>query len=71
MAITIPNGVTMIGDEAFRNCSALAKLSLSPAVSIGENCFSDCTALITAAADKNMPYNVFGYDVGSIVVFVL
>jgi hypothetical protein len=31
------------------------KLNLSPAVSIGEDCFLNCTALLTAAADKNMP----------------
>jgi hypothetical protein len=28
---------------------------LSPAVSIGVHCFLGCTALIAAAADKNMP----------------
>jgi hypothetical protein len=47
--------VTSIGARAFRGCSALTKLILSPAVSIGEDCFSDCTALISAAADQNMP----------------
>jgi hypothetical protein len=46
--------VTMIDDEAFRNCSALTKLILSPAVSIGDDCFLNCTALIAAAADQNM-----------------
>ena len=54
-AITIPDSVTTIGDYAFDGCSALTKLILSPAVSIGEDCFSNCTALIAAAADKNMP----------------
>ena len=44
----------MIGDYAFYGCSALTKLILSPAVSIGEECFSDCTALIAAAAAQNM-----------------
>jgi hypothetical protein len=53
-AITIPDSVTTIGKSAFRDCSALTKLILSPAVSIGENCFLNCTALIAAAADKNM-----------------
>jgi hypothetical protein len=53
-AVTIPDGVTTIGERAFRDCSALTKLILSPAVSIGEDCFSNCTALIAAAADKNM-----------------
>jgi hypothetical protein len=54
-AITIPDSVTMIGYQAFYHCSALTKLILSPAVSIGAYCFEDCTALIAAAADKNMP----------------
>jgi hypothetical protein len=36
-------------------CSSLTELVLSPAVSIGEDCFYSCTALLTAAADKNMP----------------
>ena len=54
-AITIPDSVTSIGDCAFEGCVALTKLILSPAISIGEDCFWDCTALITAAADKNMP----------------
>jgi hypothetical protein len=53
-AITIPDSVTMIGHSTFAGCSALTKLILSPAVSIGEDCFSDCTALIAAAADQNM-----------------
>jgi hypothetical protein len=46
--------VTSIGYGAFYGCSALTRLSLSPAVSIGEDCFSNCTALISAAADQNM-----------------
>jgi hypothetical protein len=47
--------VRSIGRAAFRDCFVLTKLILSPAVSIGDDCFSDCTALIAAAADKNMP----------------
>jgi hypothetical protein len=47
--------VTTIGNEAFRECVVLTKLILSPAVAIGEDCFANCTALIAAAADKNMP----------------
>jgi hypothetical protein len=57
-AITIPDSVTSIGNDAFigafEGCSALTKLSLSPAVSIGPNCFLGCTALISAAAGQNM-----------------
>jgi hypothetical protein len=47
--------VTTIGNLAFYGCTALTRLSLSPAVSIGVHCFLGCTALIAAAADKNMP----------------
>jgi hypothetical protein len=47
--------VTTIGYEAFGNCFDLTKLILSPAVSIGQDCFLNCTALLTAAADQNMP----------------
>ena len=54
-AITIPDGATTIGVNAFYGCSSLMRLSLSPAVSVGQNCFSNCTALISAAADQNMP----------------
>ncbi|GMI24961.1 hypothetical protein TrCOL_g4114 [Triparma columacea] len=59
-AITIPDSVTTIEMCAFRNCVALTKIILSPAVSIndgfvGEGCFENCTALIAAAADQNMP----------------
>jgi hypothetical protein len=46
--------VMTIGNYAFRDCSALTKLSLSPAVSVGIDCFANCTALIAAAADQNM-----------------
>merc|ERR1711865_693006 len=53
-AITIPDGVKWIGYDSFNGCSALTRLSLSPAVSIGVDSFSNCTALIAAAADQNM-----------------
>jgi hypothetical protein len=47
--------LTEIGFSAFSDCSALTILILSPAVSIGADCFLNCTSLIAAAADKNMP----------------
>jgi hypothetical protein len=46
--------VTTIGNDAFNGCFALTRLSLSPAVYIGDTSFSNCTALISAAADQNM-----------------
>jgi hypothetical protein len=54
-AITIPDSVTSIGTWAFKECSTLTRLSLSPDIFIGQDCFSNCTALISAAADQNMP----------------
>ena len=45
----------IIDNLAFRDCSVLTKFILSPAVSIGEECFLNCTALEIAAADKNIP----------------
>jgi hypothetical protein len=54
-AVTIPDGVTTIGEEAFRDCAALMKLSLSPAISVESGAFMNCTALIAAAAENNMP----------------
>ncbi|GMI44350.1 hypothetical protein TrCOL_g2282 [Triparma columacea] len=53
-SITIPDSVTIIEYQAFSGCTALTKFSLSPAVYLGPYCFSNCTALIAAAADKNM-----------------
>jgi hypothetical protein len=53
-AIKIPDGVTTIDVCAFYGCSSLMRLSLSPAVSVSQNCFLNCTALISAAADQNM-----------------
>ncbi|GMI34212.1 hypothetical protein TrCOL_g13824 [Triparma columacea] len=54
-AITIPDSVTTIGMYAFDSCTALTRLSLSPAVSVHIESFSNCTALISAAASQNMP----------------
>jgi GH24 family phage-related lysozyme (muramidase) len=54
-AITIPDSVTTLCYAAFWGCSALTRLSLSPAVRVHTDCFSNCTALISAAADQNMP----------------
>jgi hypothetical protein len=46
--------VTLIGGYAFQGCCSLTNVSLSPAVPMLEDCFTDCTALISAAADQNM-----------------
>jgi hypothetical protein len=46
--------VTTLKYSAFYGCTALTRLSLSPAVSVAHNTFSNCTALISAAASQNM-----------------
>ena len=45
-AVTIPDGVTSIGDEAFRNCTSLTQVTIPGSVtSIGFRAFMDCTSL--------------------------
>ena len=45
-AITIPNSVTNIGYEAFRDCSGLTSVTIPNSVtSIGERAFRDCSGL--------------------------
>lgn len=44
--VTIPEGVTMIGDEAFYGCTGLKSLTiLSSEITIGEDAFKGCTQL--------------------------
>ena len=46
--LVIPEGVTSIGDQAFRGCSALTSVTFaegSQLTSIGEYAFRDCSAL--------------------------
>lgn len=44
--ITVEDGVTGIGEYAFRNCSILTSVDISDSVeSIGRNAFEDCSAL--------------------------
>ena len=46
-SVTIPDGVTSIDDESFRNCSALTNVWIGSGVmNIGTNAFRDCYALL-------------------------
>lgn len=46
-SVTIPDGVTSIDDESFRNCSALTNVWIGSGVMyIGTNAFRDCYALL-------------------------
>ena len=45
-SITIPNGVTSIGDFAFKDCTSLASITIPNSVtSIGHSAFSWCSSL--------------------------
>ena len=45
-SVTIPNGVTSIGDRAFENCSGLTSVTIGESVtSIGSSAFSGCSSL--------------------------
>ena len=62
--LLIPNGVTMIGSEAFKNCSALTSLDLpESAVRLGSMIFAGCklnTLYIRGIIDSNwMNSNIF------------
>ncbi len=44
--LSIPSSVTTIGDEAFRDCTALTRVYIANG-DVGENAFHGCTSLVT------------------------
>lgn len=54
--VTIPDGVTSIDDESFRNCSALTNVWIGSGVMyIGTNAFRDCYALLNVEIGGVLP----------------
>jgi len=59
-SITIPNGVTTIGDGAFWGCDYLTNLSLPSSVqSISDNSFDGCISLNTISVQSLVPPTVY------------
>ena len=64
-AYTVPNSVTSIGDNAFRNCTNLTSVTIPDSVtSIGDRAFRDCNSLtsmmipdsVTSIGDRAFSY---------------
>ena len=54
-SITLPACITSIGDAAFYNCSALARIDFPESLaSIGENAFYGCSSLTTLEISNNV-----------------
>ncbi len=54
-AVTIPTSVKIIGDDAFRGCTALERVTLSSSAALGQFAFRDCTSLRELDATYLMP----------------
>lgn len=64
-AITIPDNVTRIGENALSSCGQLAEITIPTSVtSIGENAFSHCASLESVIIPSSVKYiggGAFGY----------
>lgn len=53
--VTVPNGVTEIGENAFRGCETLTGITLPEGLTtIGERAFANCTALTEITLPKSL-----------------
>ena len=61
-AVTIPEGITTIGERAFVNCSALESIAIPNSVtSIGRFAFEDCQSLTAVTFGENSKLTSIGY----------
>lgn len=59
--VTIPRGITNIGDDAFRLCTSLVNVTLPETLeTIGEGAFYGCTALATITIPQGVT-NIYAY----------